>query len=114
MTDDERFKQTSVNLMRAVAAPTDELAAKKGEGNLLVKIKRNSDRLYACDRHEFEPVPDWRDRPGPFIWQKVRCARCGGEMKAGEAHDYLRGFAHGSGQDYKAITDAIWPPGDQA
>lgn len=108
--DDERYKQAAVKLICAIASSTDDMAAKRGEADPLVQIKRNSDRLRACDRHEFDPVPDWRTRPGPLIWQTVHCARCGGDMKAGEANDYLRGFAHGSGQDYTAIVNAIWPP----
>ncbi len=105
-----RFKKIATGLMNAIATPTDELAAKKGEGDMLVQIKRNSDRVRACDRHEFEPVPDWRERKGPFLWLKVTCRRCGGEMKAGDVITYLRGFAHGSGQDETALTSAVFPP----
>lgn len=32
-------------------------------------------------------------------------------MKIGAAHDYLLGYAHGSNKDYKALVEAIWPPG---
>ena len=89
----------------------DRLAAEKGEGNLLVKIKRNSDRVDSCDRHEFEPVPDWQERKGPFLWLKVRCVRCDGLMNADNVMTYLRGYAHGTGQDVQALCNAVFPPG---
>lgn len=109
--DDATRKRISQNLMRACATPADDLAAKVGEANPLVQIKRNHARLGECDRHEFQPLPDWRERKGPFSWLKVRCARCDGEMNASDVMTYLRGFAHGTGQDFKGLADAVFPPG---
>lgn len=103
------FRKAAQNLMRTIAKPTDEVAARLGEDHLLVKVKRNSDLLEGCDRHEFAPQPDWRDDVRGFIRGKICCTRCGGEMYRGDAHMYLRGIAHGSGQDFKTLTDAVWP-----
>ena len=88
----------------------DDLAATKGEANPLVQIKRNSEKLAGCDRHEFEPMPDWRERKGPFLWLKVRCVRCDGQMNADSVMAYLRGYAHGTGQDAQALCNAVFPP----
>lgn len=104
MTD---FARIANGLVKAITTPTDELAARKGEGDMMVQIKRNSDRVNNCDRHEFEHQPDWR--AAPLYNQKVRCVRCGGEMKAHDAMTYLRGYAHGAGLDYKRVADAVWP-----
>lgn len=101
-------KKIAQGLARAVMTPTDELAAKKGEGNLLVQIKRNSDRLEGCELHDFEPTPDWRNAR-MLTYLKVPCRRCGGEMNAHDVMVYLRGVAHGSGQSFKALTDAVFP-----
>jgi hypothetical protein len=108
MSSDE-LKRIGEGLLKAAAMTADELAAKKGEDDLFVRIKRNSERLLACDRHEFEPQPDWLSSR-PFLNRTVRCSRCGGDMKVFDAMNYLRGFAHASGGDLKALTDAIWPP----
>lgn len=97
-------------LVRALSMSADQLAARKGEDNLLVQIKRNRERLDACSCHEFEPDPEWHRRPGSLLRSKVRCRHCGGEMESGEAHTYLRGLAHGSGQDYRALVATVWPP----
>ena len=109
---DESFTKVAQGLWQAISTPTDELAARKGEDDMLVKIKRNSDRMRSCNGHEFDPVPDWRERSNgsPFIRLKVSCKRCGAEMNAGDVLTYLRGFAHGSGQDEKALADAVFPP----
>ena len=60
---------------------------------MMVRIKRNRDRLEGCAWHEFERQPDWRS--SPLYNQKVRCLHCGGEMKTHDAMTYMRGFAHG-------------------
>ncbi|MBS1725009.1 MAG: hypothetical protein JSS66_18880 [Armatimonadetes bacterium] len=86
----------------------DELAARKGEGDMFVKIKRNHERLNACAGHDFEPDPNWRDGR-PLLQRTVHCRKCGGDMKTGDAHTYLRGVAHGSGRDYHAMCEAVWP-----
>lgn len=102
-------KKAAQNLMRAIGSPTDEMAARLGEDHLLTKIKRNSDRVQGCERHEFAPQPDWRDDKRGFTMGRITCTRCGGEMSRHDAFTYLRGFAHGSGQDFKVLTDAVWP-----
>ena len=96
-------------LVKAIQTPTDELAAKKGEGDLMVQIKRNSDRLNECGGHEFEHQPNWR--ASPLYNQKVKCLRCGGEMKSHDAMTYVRGFAHGARVDHAALVETIWPKG---
>lgn len=102
------FTKIANGLMKAITTPTDQLAAKHGEGDLMVQIKRNSDCLNGCDRHEFERQPDWRT-VGPLYNQKVLCIHCGGSMKSHDAMTYLRGYAHGAGLNYKAVCDAVWP-----
>ena len=102
-------KQPWAGLIRAIGMDANALAAEKGEGNILVQIKRNSERLEDCPRHDFDPQPGWRDRPGPFIYSKITCMHCGGEMKTHDAMVYLRGLAHGAGLDYVEITNRIWP-----
>lgn len=97
-------------LFRALGLTADELAAEKGEDHALVQIKRNSERLEKCETHVFEPAPNWRATP--MFGQKIKCTRCNGVMKTHDAMTYLRGYAHGSGADYEAMTNAIWPPGD--
>jgi hypothetical protein len=82
---------------------------KKGEGDMLVQIKRNHDRVRACDRHEFAPQPNWREAP-ILTRLKVKCTRCDGEMNAGDMMTYLRGYAHGTGQDFDAMVNAVLPP----
>lgn len=105
--DEDRIQKATKNLLTAALMSADELAAKKGESDLFVRIKRNSERLSACAGHEFEPDPDWRTwKPN----RTVHCRRCGGDMKMHDAMEYLRGFAHGSGQDFKVLCAAIWPP----
>lgn len=107
--DDARMKNISQGLVKAALMSADELAAKKGEDDLFVRIKRNSERLSACPGHDFEPDPDWR------TWnpnRTVHCRVCGGDAKMHDAMEYLRGFAHGSGQDFKALTEAVWPPSE--
>lgn len=111
-SDTTDFSRIARGLMKAISTPTDELAAKKGEGNLMVQIKRNSDRLEGCDRHEFEHQPNWR--AAPLYNQKVRCLRCGGEMKAPDAMTYTRGFAHGAGIDYADLVETVWPKGAES
>lgn len=106
-TDPGAFSRLAQGLWKAASTPTDELAAKRGEGDMLVKIKRNSDRLEGCTRHDFERQPNWRS--GPLYNQRVRCLRCEGEMKAADAMLYLRGYAHGTGQDYRQVIALIWP-----
>lgn len=109
--DDERIKKASQNLLKAALMSADELAAKKGENDLFVRIKRNSERLSGCEGHDFEPDPDWRTwKPN----RTIHCRRCGGDMKMHDAMEYLRGFAHGSGRDFKAITETLWPPANPA
>lgn len=97
-------------LWKAASMSADELSAKKGENDLFVKIKRNHERLDACTGHKFEAQPNWRDQPPPYINRTVHCRNCGGDMKMGDAMNYLKGFAHGTGGDYRTMTDAIWPP----
>lgn len=104
------FGRIARGLMKAVSTPTDELAARRGEDDLMVRVKRNSDRLNACDGHDFVPQPDWRNGALPFIRRKVHCARCGGDMDVGDAMHYLRGFAHAKDMDPSTLTDRIWPP----
>jgi hypothetical protein len=99
-------------LVKAISTPTDELATKRGEGDMMVQIKRNSDRLDKCDRHEFERQPNWR--ASPLYNQKVRCLRCGGEMKTHDAMTYVRGFAHGAGADYAELVETVWPKGAES
>jgi ribosomal protein L44E len=106
---EEEIKRISLNLVKAVMTPTDELVAKKGEGNLLVKIKRNNERVESCTGHKFVPQPDWR-KSVILTYLKVPCTVCGGEMNAHDVMEYLKGFAHGSGRDYKALTDEVFPP----
>lgn len=101
------FTRIARGLVKAITTPTDELAAKKGEGDLMVQIKRNSDRVNGCTSHDFERQPNWR--ASPLYNQKVRCLRCEGEMKAGDAMTYMRGYAHGAGLDYATVIAAIWP-----
>jgi hypothetical protein len=107
--DDQRFKRAAEGLLKAALMSADDLAAKKGEDNPFVRIKRNNERLEACTLHEFNPDPDWR-KANLLTHRTVTCRNCGGEMKTNDAMAYLRGYAHGSGGDFKAITDAIWPP----
>lgn len=104
------FKRAAEGLVRAASMSADELAAKRGEEDPFVQIKRNSERLGACTGHDFEPEPDWRSKGWGLLNRTVHCRNCGGDMKVGDAMAYLHGFAHGSGQDFKAMTDAIWPP----
>ena len=99
-------------LVKAVQTPTDELASKKGEGDMMVRIKRNSDRIEGCAGHEFERQPDWR--ASPLYNQNVRCLRCGGEMKTHGAMIYMRGFAHGAGVDYSGLVETVWPKGAES
>lgn len=106
----DRFERIAAGLYRAASMSADDLSAEKGEGNPFVQIKRNSEKLDACDRHEFDPQPDWRSAPPPFINRKICCRRCGGEMRTQDAMLYLRGFAHGAGVDYSVMVNAIWPP----
>lgn len=73
----------------------DELAAK------------NSERLDACPRHDFEPVPDWR-KVAIFSRMLCRCRCCGGEMGGHDVMLYLRGLAHGSGQSVDALAAAVF------
>jgi len=107
MTD---FKKAATGLLKVATMTADELASRKGEDDMFVKIKRNSERLSNCSGHDFEPQPDWRSKGWGMLDRTVHCRACGGDMKIGAAHDYLRGFAHGSGQDLKSITASIWPP----
>ena len=109
-TNDPDFSRIARGLMKAIQTPTDDLAARRGEGDLMVQIKRNSDRVKGCLGHEFVPAPDWRS--GSLYNLRVACSVCGGELKAHDVLTYLSGFAHGSGQDYKTISDRIFPPGD--
>jgi hypothetical protein len=111
--DDASFSRMARGLVRAASMSADALAAEKGEGNPFVRIKRNSERLDACEGHDFEPDPDWRTRAS-LLDRKVHCRACGGDMKNGDALMYLRGLAHGSGRDFTALTDAIWPPSPAA
>lgn len=107
---DERFSKIADGLWKAATMSADELAAKKGEDNPFVLIKRNGERLNSCQGHDFEPDPGWRDAKPPLSYRTVHCRACGGDMKMNDAMSYLRGVAHGSGRDFKAMTDAIWPP----
>jgi hypothetical protein len=111
---DEKLSKIANGLARAASMTADALAAEKGEDNLFVQIKRNSERLDGCSGHEFEPQPDWRTAPRPYINRKIRCLRCGGEMPTGDAHTYLRGVAYGSGRNYTDLASAIWPPAKDA
>lgn len=110
--DDARFSRMAQGLMKAATMSADELAARKGENDMFVRIKRNHERLNGCAGHDFEPDPNWRETR-PLLNRTVHCRTCGGDMKTGDAHQYLRGLAHGSGRDYGAIVAAIWPPAAQ-
>lgn len=112
MSTDTDFSRIARGLLKAASMSADELAAKKGEADPFVRIKRNSERLDACEGHDFEPQPDWRAAPVSILGRTVHCRVCGGEMKMHDAMMYLRGLAHGSGRDFVAITNAVWPPGD--
>lgn len=103
-------KKPFEGLIKAARMSADELAAKKGEGDTFVKIKRNRERAAACDRHEFEPISDWRTQRGGLLYGlKVHCSRCHADLPADEAMHYLRGFAHGSGQNYDELLDKVLP-----
>lgn len=106
MTD---FKTAAKKVLQAINTPTDDLAARLGEDNSLVKIKRNSDQLAGCGCHEFNPVPDWRV---DAVVSRVRatCKHCGGEMKMGDISNYLLGKAHATGADYDALMAEVFPP----
>ena len=111
MTD---FKKAAEGLLKAATMSADELAARKGENDPFVQIKRNNERLSNCSAHDFEPQPDWRSQGWGMLNRTVHCRVCGGDMKISAAHDYLRGFAHGSGRDFEAVVNAIWPPSPTA
>lgn len=106
MTD---FKRAAEGLLKAASMSADELAARNGEDDPFVKIKRNRQRLINCSGHDFEPQPDWRSKGWGMLDRTVHCRACHGDMKIGAAHEYLRGFAHGSGRDFQELIEAIWP-----
>lgn len=108
--DDARFSKIAQGLMKAAVMTADELASRKGEDNAFVKIKRNGERLDGCTGHDFEPDTEWRSAKPPLSYRTVHCRACGGDMKMNDAMNYLRGLAHGTGRDFKAMTAAIWPP----
>jgi hypothetical protein len=107
VTETTKWTRIANGLVKAICTPTNELAAKKGEDDLMVRIKRNSDRLEECDRHEFERQPNWR--ASPLYNQKIKCLRCGGEMRTHDAMTYIRGFAHGVGINHNQLVETIWP-----
>lgn len=108
LDDPERMKRIASGLVDAALMSADDLAAKKGEDNLFVQIKRNHERLNGCDGHEFEPMLDWRQRL-PFSLREVRCNRCSGMMKAHDVMLYLRGRAHERGVALSELSDPIFP-----
>ncbi|KQO69528.1 hypothetical protein ASF22_02660 [Methylobacterium sp. Leaf87] len=108
--DDARFSKMAQGLWKAASMTADELASRKGEDDMFVKIKRNGERLDGCAGHDFEPDPEWRTAKRPVLGRTVHCRVCGGDMKMNDAMYYLRGVAHGTGRDYKAMIEQIWPP----
>ena len=109
--EQDGFTRIANGLVKTAMMSADNLAAKKGEDDAWVKIKRNNERLNSCAGHDFEPDPNWRETR-PFLNRTVHCRRCGGDMKVNDAHHYLLGIAHATGQDHKAMTAEIWPPAE--
>lgn len=105
--EEATVKRASENLLKVALMSADELAAKKGESDLFVQIKRNAEKLDHCAQHIFESQPDWR--ANFKLNDTVHCLNCGGDMKRSRAMDYLKGYAHGAGISFDRLCEKIWP-----
>jgi hypothetical protein len=70
------------------------------------EVKANHAKLNACDRHDFEPVPKYPDKPSHPLKDYV-CRRCGGRIDAIAHNWYQRGLSSAFSQTGKTGGEAV-------